>query len=387
MTTLPSELWLIIFDIVIEEAIISLEHCDYTTFPYIQTFLSSPKHYYQLYESYRRLRLVCRRFNALLGDRPSQSFWDSTEFPLPTSTRALYLNLVVSYAPELHRLLEERSACGRLVCLDVTCVLFPSPSQMLLSDFLAASAGQAFPNVRRLSLRIMKTKHWNFSFWARLHRAFPLLVTLVITAENMSHRFLSLSEMTSEIVTFETVETLYISGTIVYAGCSFPRLRHASIISRDRFSAMRLLKLSPYLESLVVQTNSPGPNIDMRSFSHLRSLGVPEYRLRDVVRLDRDHPLERLWLLSYIFPDDYGEYRPFKEILKNLPGISQIIIQPSLALVKGREPRIEDFGRTKLASTGLYMMPSTYGDHIIVLGRSNLGKDGILKRFWSQMRR
>src|ERR1700689_2633178 len=99
MTILPAEIWLIIFDTVIEEAIIWLEHCDYTTYPYIQAFISSTHPRNQLYDTYCRLRLVCRRFNALLGDRPSQLFVDSTPLPLLPTTRALYLNLDALYAP------------------------------------------------------------------------------------------------------------------------------------------------------------------------------------------------------------------------------------------------------------------------------------------------
>ena len=388
---LPAEIWLMIFDIVIEEAIIWLEHCDYTTYPHIQALLSSTYPRHQLYDSYCRLRLVCRRFNALLGDRPSQSFVDLTPLPLHPTTRALYFNLDALYAPHFQDLLAEPATYRRLVYLDVTCVVFPILYRTHLSDFLAASAGQAFPNVRRLSLRIVKLywerrDHEEMSFWTRLHRAFPLLVTLVITVDHAHYWCLTLSEMVWNVVTFEMMETLYLEGTIEYSGCHFPRLRHASITSTDRFSSTKLIEPAPHLECLIACPNWPDQPINTRSFSHLRSLGIPNSRLHDILPLGRHHPLERLWLVSYAIPDDYREYGPFKEVLKNMPGISQIIVDLSSVTGKRRKPSIDDFQRMKLDSIGLSIVPSAYDDHILVIKQFSTAKDGVLKRVWSQMR-
>jgi len=391
MTILPAEIWIIIFDMVIEEAIAWLEHCDYTTFPYIHAFISSTYPHHRLYDSYCRLRLVCRRFNALLGDRPAQSFLDSTSLPLPPTTRALYLNLDALYAPYFQDLLAEPATCGRLVYLDVTCVVFPILYRTQLAEFFVAAAGQAFPNVRRLSLRIVKLywvqqDHEEVFFWTRLHRGFPQLGTLAITVDHAHYGCLILSEIAWEVVEFETVETLHLEGTIEYSGCHFPRLRHASIVSTDRFSATHLLKLSPHLESLVASPNWPHQPINAGSFSRLRSLGIPNSRLGEVVPLDSRHPLERLWILSHAFPDDYGEHGPFKEILRRIPGIFQITIDLSLAPGKRRKPFIDDFRRMNLDSIGLSMIPSAYDDHIVVIKQSNTIKYGILKRVWGQMR-
>jgi hypothetical protein len=389
MTILPPEIWLIIFDTVIEEAIISLEHCDYTTYSLIQSFLSSSYSHRRLYDSYCRLRLVCRRFNALLGDRPSQSFTDSTPFPLPPTTRALYINLYAVSALHFRHLLAEPTAYRRLVYLDVTCVVNQRMYGTHLSEFLAVSARQAFPNVRRLSLRIV-TLYWGprdwkeISFWTRLHSSFPLLVTLVITAAQYGSQVLS--EMAWKVVTFEMMETLYLEGTIEYSGCYFPRLRHASISSTSHFSTKPLFEISPHLESLIARPNWPDQPIDASSFSHLRSLGIPYARLREVVRLGRHHPLEQLRLFSYAFPDDSNKFGPLKEILERMPGISQIIVNDSSAPEKRSKPYTDDFQRRKLYSIGLSAVPSEYDDRIFVITRSITVNDGILKRVWSQMR-
>ena len=365
-----------IFDLVIKEAIIWPEHCNYTTFPYIQKFLSSNHPHHRFYESYCRLRLVCRNFYALLGDRPSQSFFDSTSLPLPISTRALYLNFAVLQATRFQRLLADPSTCGRLVYLDVTCALPLIPRRTHLFSFLAATPEEAFPNVQRLSLRIDKASwvprdYTDYSFWRRLHRAFPLVVTLVITVDQGHYGCLILSEMVWEPVTFERMETLHLEGSIMYSGCHFPRLRHASIFSTDRFLTTHLLKLSPHIESLVAGPTWRGQPIDAGSFSRLRSLGIPKSWLQEVVPLDRYHPLECLWLLSCDVPDDYGEYGPFKEILEKAPGISQIIVDLSSPPWKRPKPCIDEFRRMNMDSIGLSVIPSAYGDHILVCRRSN----------------
>jgi hypothetical protein len=77
-----------IFDMVIEEGIIRFGDCDHITFPYIHTFLSSGASSYHFYGSYHRLRLVCRRFNALLGTRPHCNLHMSS-FPFPMNIRTL----------------------------------------------------------------------------------------------------------------------------------------------------------------------------------------------------------------------------------------------------------------------------------------------------------
>jgi len=150
MATLPSELWAMIFDIVIEEGIVQLDQCDYITFPYDHAFLSPGQDRYRFHQSYHRLRLVCRSFNVLLGTRPSCDLHTSS-LPFPMSIRALRITAFDgSFEPIFHQLLEDRSRCERLVCLEVSCRLFTNSSRPGLSDFINAAEGRAFPNVQRV---------------------------------------------------------------------------------------------------------------------------------------------------------------------------------------------------------------------------------------------
>jgi hypothetical protein len=386
MTMLPAEIWLIIIDIVIEEAIISLEHCDYITHPYIHDIISSiDRRRQQRCDSYYRLRLVCRMFNALLGDQPSQWLEDYTSLPLPHTTRALYLSFKTLYAAQVRVSLLEPATCRRLVHIDVPCTVDPVPNLAHLSEFLAAIAGQAFPNVRRLSLHVdgrPSHDHEVTSFWSRLHCGFPRLVTLVIKTD--MHARLILSEMAEEVITFETMDTLYLKGTVSYSGCRFPRLRHASIVATNNVTSKELMELSPHLESLVDDTNYILP-MDARSFFNLKSLCIPAWRVEHIVPLSRRHPLEQLWLLPYPFGGDYGKYVSFDLILKKIPGVSRIMVALPLAARRGRKPCMDVFKRMKLDAPGLSMVPSPYDSHILVIKQSNPEKDGMLKRVWSRI--
>jgi hypothetical protein len=98
------------------------------------------------------------------------------------------------------------------------------------------------------------------------------------------------------------------------------------------------------------------------------------------VPLGCDHPLERLWLISYAFPEDYasyGECGPFKKILEMIPEISQIVVDLSSAPMQWRKKCIDEFGRMKLDCIGMTMIPYVYGDHILVFERASVVKEAV----------
>jgi hypothetical protein len=65
MAPLPVESWLIIFDMVIEEGIVSLDEYHYMIFPHTGSSFSALTRCYQFYDSH-----LCQRFNSLLGALP-----------------------------------------------------------------------------------------------------------------------------------------------------------------------------------------------------------------------------------------------------------------------------------------------------------------------------
>jgi len=149
---LPTELLLMIFDIVIEEGIIWVDQCDHTKFPYIQSILSESHNRYRYYDPYYRLRLVCRSFNDILGTPISHKWTPSSIFPLSTAIRALILDLEAWPKTGFQLLSVEPPPYRRIIHLDVTCDLSSSSNRPNLSDFLSTCAGQALHNVQHLIL-------------------------------------------------------------------------------------------------------------------------------------------------------------------------------------------------------------------------------------------
>ena len=255
--SLPTELWLIIFDIVIEEGIIRLDDCDHMTFPHVEASFSSSAPRYQFYDSYWRLRLVCRGFNILLSNQPWQFFSGSWSLPFPISTRALYVD---HKTLSIQSLSAEMLTFGRIVSLDVEGVA-------LSYFFLQARVGRAFPNVQRLNLKFVNRPYppLKGSFWTLLHCLFPCLVTLILLGES---RIIVQGVQWKEgdkIIRFERLEILYFSDKVPYLACDFPRLRHASIWG-CLLSELKILTRSPHLESLLIRsTYIPKHNIDVIS--------------------------------------------------------------------------------------------------------------------------
>jgi hypothetical protein len=285
---LPTELWLAIFDIVIADGII---HCDPATFPYFKVSFSSITHDRQLYKIYYRLRLVCRRFNTLLGAPPWQSFSDST-LPLLITTRALLFDLYACSKPDFQLFLTETITCGRLVHLDVQYYSSHSSGELHLSDFLCA--GPVFRNVQRLTLRPTQGRLLSkASTWARLNRAFPFLATFVISAHRWNTVDVLRSEM-GEVACFERLETLYLDGQAKCLGCHFPRLRNASI-GKCSQKELEILIRSPHLESLLIRSDWFGDSIDVSSCPRLKLLGLPYHSSTGVVPIGCDHAVEHIW--------------------------------------------------------------------------------------------
>jgi hypothetical protein len=358
MIELPNELWLITFDLVIEEGTIRLDRCDYTTFPIIGSCFFHSVHCYQFYDSYYRLRLVCRRFNAILGARPWQSFSDSSSLPFPITTRSLYLHLESLGSQHFQRLFAETSRFGRLVSLDVDCGISPC-------YFLEASPGQTFPNVQRLVLRVANTP---FSppygpFWRLVNCAFPLLVTFVLIAE---HWFVPGQQIQrkedDEIVSFEQLEILYLHSRVLCLECRFPRLRHASISACSE-SELEILIRSPHLQSLLIRSHR---RIDVSSCERLKLLGFEHHPFCRVVPLGLNHPVENVWIYcSYTFPDPDDV---FPTLWKIAPRAHRIIVEfPSSHEQNHWRKICERIGMPYFNSFGLSMMPPVaLGDRCLV---------------------
>jgi hypothetical protein len=379
---LPIELWLVIFDIVIEEGIIRLDHCDYTTFPHMWAALPSSTSRYQVYDSYWRLRLVCRRFNSMLGTLPYQFFSDSSSLPFPNPTRALYSDLEALSPLNFQRLAVGTPTRGRLVYLDVTCTLSESPDRLSLSEFL--ETGPVFKNVRRVTLRLVIKVFFQSqgAFWTQLNCAFPSLVTLAVVMEGSVA--VALKSVGNLVVHFQELEILYLKGEITYSGCHFPRLRHASVW-RCRRPELELLTRSPHLESLLIRTYMYSPLIDVTSCLRLKLLGFPDDSAIGLVLLGPDHPVEQIWIYSVGFT---GNRDLYSQLAGRLPGISRITVEFLPSYWQHYWRRIDDFREMRLDSFGLTIRPLNMrpsGFPILVIDRMETG--GIMRKIWRKMHR
>jgi len=216
---------------------------------------------------------------------------------------------------------------------------------------------------------------WEHLFWTRLRRAFPWLVTLVITAKYEYAR-VYLSELGNDVITLESLEIVYFGAAISYSGCHFPRLLHA-MIGRAH---LEVLKLSSRLESLLLYPIGPGVEFDIRSFPCMKLLGIIDHRLAHVAPLDCDHLLEHLW----VFLD--GDSISLKRVLERFPGISRITVDLSLATAERRRQHTKEFRRIKLASIGLSIRRATYDGPIIEIERTTGVEGGILNTVQSMLR-
>jgi hypothetical protein len=377
MGLLPAELWLIIFDIVVAEGIIRLDHCDHTNFPYIWvSFFASARHF-QSFDSYWQLRLVCRKFNRLLGAFPWQSFSNSTLLPCSISTRALSFDFKTLSKPHFQRLLAETPTCERLVYLDVRGGLFED-----LSDFLHAA--RAFPNVQRLTLRLVNWSSYarpQVSFWPHLPRTFPSLVTLSVVT---THPWVALElEVGNEVVSFEKLEILYFNGVIKYSGSRFPRLRHASVWQCTR-PELEILTRSPNLESLLIRSYQD-LRIDVTSCLRLKLLGIPHQLSSDVVPLRSDHHVEYIWLyrtLSLRSPE-FSE-----QLLRSVPKVRRITVEVSPSDLRYRQREVNQLRGMKFDSFRLSKRPSAHGERFLVFEPERVHTEvtgGVLRKVWNKM--
>ena len=387
VATLPAELWFIIFDIVIEEGIIRLNQCDYTTFPYMESVFSASAYRYQLYDSYWRLRLVCRRFNALLSAPPWHAFSYGSSLPFPITTRALYLDLYTLSQKHFQRLLAETSTFGRLVYLDVKCDLSKSSDRLNLLDFLCA--GQVFGSAQRLTLRLEDRARSKppISFWTRIHRAFPSLVTLAVVTGYM---YGGVGLHSEAVVCFARLEILYLTEVVSYSACRFPRLRHASVWRCTR-TELQALTRSPHLESLLIRSSLSYSKIDAKSCLRLKSLGLPHNLLSGVVPLGLEHPVEHIWLYSSSPLRSYPLRIPqlFELLLNRAPKAYQIFVEISSSdsqyrwrqndEIRGMIPSSFRLNTELLMGSKIFFVFERKQEAAVVSG-------GVLKKIWGKMR-
>jgi hypothetical protein len=224
--------------------------------------------------------------------------------------------------------------------------------------------------------------HHKIAFWGPLHRAFPLLVTLAITTDCTYKHRISLGGE-NDVVTFENLEILYLDSGVMYSGCHFPRLKHASLPIGP--SELEMVARSPHLESLLVPgLPFPPHSFDLGRFPDLKLLGFREGFEYLLASMYRDHPLEHLWLFGV---NAKGDYRPIQAVMDRFPQISRLTVDLS-AVTRRREQLSEEVRQMRLASINLSSKPPRYeGDPILDMERTTVHSNGgVLERFRMKIR-
>jgi hypothetical protein len=331
---LPTELWLIILNMVEDSSIIRLERSNLLTFPYKTDYLTRPGHRTDLVISRRKLSLVCRTFHALLVSSPHY-FMGSGEKPIPASTKALYFDDYHRDSNGVPLLGPQTSICQRLVYINTVCaVTEPAYTGFPITFDILSELSPSLPSIRSLSLRLQhrpRDQIIEISFWLRLSCAFPRLLTLEVNQN--SHNNLFLTKKTDKMASFERLEVLYMDPDMTYTPMLHPNLRHVAI--RDSSlsnSQLEALKKPPLLESMLLRAPRGRGlvGLDVTALPHLRLLGVLMQQIYSMIALGPNHPLEHLWI---IVDEEADMKRIVDLVLEKMPGIAQITFDSALCIM------------------------------------------------------
>jgi hypothetical protein len=377
--TLPAELWLIIFDIVITTSITLLEHSNSISFPDVDEYLYDPTAHPPIDNSYGQLRLVCRTFNALLGGSPYH-FMKSEEAPIPIATRSFYVPYGLARAGCFGQIIAQPLMCHQLVSMDTPCNFSVFEGRPPIFNLLRENSG-SFPSIRCLTLRLVHHpwEHLSVPFWRTLNNTFPLLCRLFLTSNYQKDIGSALWRQDDGLVTFYALEILHLGyGLRYYSMLHFPRLRHVSLCNCSAFDLTRLALL-PLLESALFRSLHGDPPIDLGLFPRLKLVGVPKWMIQAILPSGNNHPFEHLWLYTWVLADPWVELESIMQIPKRLPGISRVTLDLAGTTMERRTLLHSELQDADLRSSGLSMYPIPSGASHIVLkcGRRHPGMSGL----------
>jgi hypothetical protein len=250
--SLPPELWLLVFELVIEAYCSPSMPCDYLTFLRIRGYLHLPSMYPPIDEQCCKLRLVCRAFAELLRRYQLVFVMKDDGKGLPPSSKAVYISLYQDGTSSFERIVEEPTRSRRIIAMDVPFKLrhqiYSAQStgyaKPMSFDLLCANA-TALRGMRHLTLdtRCVSSK-LSSSFWRSLNRAFPELTSLVLRGHNLD------SIEDSGTITFTRVEILDLGSAFSPGMLRFPVLRHFACRMPSE-NNMAIISTAPVVESII----------------------------------------------------------------------------------------------------------------------------------------
>jgi hypothetical protein len=334
---LPPELWIIIFDLVLESGVGLLDLCDPFLVPEVLNRIRNPWRYPPTgIPAIQNLRLVCRNFNALLEPSP---YFAMKHIDTPiTRARAVYIKPCEEVQMLFHRLIAEPSKSYRIVILDLPGPEYYDSFVPEMFDVLCEHS-HSLPSVRNLTLPLgqkVSTVPGVGSFWKRLNNAFPDLVCLVV-------RCALLSEYpTDSPITFKNLLILDHDNIHPDPLVHFPVLRHAACHSTVWYNLYpELISGRRSLETLLIRDACyHGRGFAWNLVPQLKVFGFPGSAVNRLPGLPVGHPLQHLYLYldiprkSEYFHEDARkmvELGWLEDILRRFPTIMQITLayQPS----------------------------------------------------------
>ena len=329
--TLPPELWLIIFEMVLETDSVA-DHCDHLKLPDVLDHVRNPWKYSPLGSPFiRNSQLVCRKWYLLLKAVPYVVL-NKHDSPVPTGTTAVYIYPSRNSKKCLYRLLSQPERSHQITTLDL-----PGPEHLrsrvpMIFDFFCENA-VSFPNIRNLTLGL---DYFNTigsgapCFWTRLNNAFFHLTCLVLRG------CLTSTEYPPEgPVIFQKLQLLDYDRVDPHPNVYFPVLKHVAFDSTHAFTS-GYFNNRARLESLILRDrHSTLQKLYWDTMPHLRLLGITSETVDCLTPLPPHHPLQHLYVYAgtiLSIPSDRPadrktrELRWMKQIIKLMPTVERITL-------------------------------------------------------------
>lgn len=386
--SLPTELWLIIFESLVAISTSPSEYSNSNNFPEVSRHLRSPWDQ-PLVKNTRlyNLRLVSRSFKALF-ERVMPSFnhhffEKSALCDIPAGKKALYVSQDVDILHYLPRLISKPATCHQICTLDIYNTSKQNRLEESTFDILCNNASD-FPLLQTLSLEPPRTTTGGpFSnFWFRLNDAFPQLTCLVVRQWVPSY------EGDTDL-TFGRLEVLDVNGAPPDSRLHFPSLKHAA------FGCVSSSELASFngrsrLESLLLKEIVEAHHFSWDLFPNLQLIGIPGRRAETfgpLPPLPAHHPLRHIYIyLGVTFHSGRGsdritQYEWLSRMVGHLPAVSRITLAVETS-AKHHQPWVSmDYDQETLRRLGLSVNKiasrQIKGTRLVVLQRTSSPSTGL----------
>ncbi|KIM22248.1 hypothetical protein M408DRAFT_12145 [Serendipita vermifera MAFF 305830] len=272
-----------------------------------------PNHPLHHFPWVRRLRLVCRLFDAILQNALFFMDKDVNLLPIPAVAREIYFHPCQDAPVSLQRLLKEPVRCNQVVTLDIP--RSHDRWNLLLFGLFCKNA-YLFPKLQSLTLSTADQAHARPDIWSRLYEAFPHLKCLYYEEE------------------FEELEVVDFEYPVIGFAFHFPAVRHVAFGHLTPWNTPDFEAIAQ-LESLLLRSVNFRAPLDLNALPSLRFLGVPARQLNAFGPLPPNHPLRHLYVYVGTVPRndhtghpnrDFDQSEWIKQTMRHFPSITRLTL-------------------------------------------------------------